>query len=115
MDWLSDDGNIGAQTDGTTIIPYEAQPNNRPWDTGGGVLGGYGADVLNVLKFGVGVAAKSYDNRQLLDYKRFEATQGGAFQQGVATNSIAAPVALKLSPLLLVGLLVGGYFLFLHK
>lgn len=106
---------VGPQNDGTYGVPDAAQPINQPWDTGAGTLGNYGSDVLGILKYGVGLAAQNYNNRQILDYKRFEATAGGAFQQGQPAN-VRVPGALgfSMSPLLLI-MLVGGAVLLLKK
>lgn len=73
---------IGPQNDGTYVQPSAAQPNNQPWDTSGNAAGNYSRDVLDVLKFGVGVWQQNDARNQFYDYKRFEATNGGLFLQG---------------------------------
>lgn len=103
------DGAVGPQDNGTYQLPDAAQPNNRPWDSGGGVTGGYGDSVLDVLKLGVGAWSANKSRNDLLDYKRYEATAGGVFQQGKPAAAQVAPRAAGMGgllPLLLIGLVV---------
>jgi len=76
----------GPLTDGTYSYPDAAQPSNQPWDSGAPATGGYSADVLNLFKFGVNAWSQNKARNDLLDYKRFEATQGGLFRQGAPAN-----------------------------
>lgn len=76
---------VGPQTGGTYDIPVTAQPNNRPWDAPGGQRGDYSADVLGILRDGVGIWAQKQRNDQFLDYQRYEATNGGVYRQGRST------------------------------
>lgn len=73
---------VGPQTDGTYNAPATAQPVNQPWDTPGGGTTDYGSNVLDILKFGVGAWSADRQQTKILDYKRVEATNGGAYQQG---------------------------------
>lgn len=73
---------VGPQSDGTYVQPSASQPNNQPWDTSGNANGNYTKDVLDILKFGVGVAQQQSSQNAFYDYKRFEATNGGIFLQG---------------------------------
>ena len=75
------DSSVGPQLDGTFGTPSSAvQPN--PVDAGGGSAGSYRQDILDVFKFGVGAYSQNQQRQDLLDYKRFEATQMGLWRQG---------------------------------
>jgi hypothetical protein len=72
---------VGPQSDGTSVSPTAgAMP--QPVDAGGGFAGTYGKDVLDIFKYGVGIYSQNKQQSDLLDYKRFEATQLGVFRQG---------------------------------
>lgn len=110
----SDAGSVGAQPGGTYILPDAAQPNNRPWDTPGGTLGQYGSDVLNILKLGVGAWSQYQARQDFLDYKRFEATAGGVYQQGQRAGGVDAQgrvVVQGNNNFLLIILVVGAIFI----
>jgi hypothetical protein len=88
MDWLnfgSDEEQravpVGPQTDGTNLISGAAI-SIVPTDTAGGQPAQYGQDILDVFKFGVQAWSDSNARSQLFEYKKFEATRGGLFQQG---------------------------------
>jgi hypothetical protein len=72
---------VGPQSDGTNI-QADAGAISQPVDAGGGAPGSYGKDVLDIFKFGVGAYSKNQQTKDLLDYKRFEATQAGLWRQG---------------------------------
>lgn len=112
------DWSVGPSNDGTYNVPDTAQTSNRPWDSAGGTLGQYGGDVWQVLSQGIGVYSQYKKNQQFIDYQRYEATQGGVYQQGRPTNGYQAGVAVRANaqgnPLLLI-LLVGGAILLLRK
>ena len=72
---------VGPQSDGTNIQSGPSTPA-APVDAGGGTPGSYGKDILDVFKFGVGVYSQNKQQSDLLDYKRFEATQAGLWRQG---------------------------------
>jgi hypothetical protein len=72
---------VGPQSDGTSIAPTAAEMP-QPVDAGGGFAGTYGKDILDIFKFGVGVYSQDKQRSDLLDYKRFEATQAGLWRQG---------------------------------
>jgi len=82
IDFINTDGSVGPQSDGTYSYPGTSQPNNQPWDAGGGSLAQYGSDILGILKYGVGAYASVAAQKNVLDYKRYEATAGGLYQQG---------------------------------
>lgn len=101
---------VGPQDDGTVVVP-SISIANQPVDAGGGMPGSYGQQVLDIFKFGVGAAAQSYQQRQLLDYKRWEATQFGPMQQGVPAYGVTAGGGGGNGGLLLLALIVGGVIL----
>lgn len=108
---------VGPTNNGTYNVPAAAQPVNQQWDTGGGTLGQYSGDVFTILSQGIGAWSQYMGNQQLLDYKRFEATQGGVFQQGKSTQiPLGGTVTARASfnPLTLM-LIVGGVFLLLRN
>lgn len=76
---------VGIQSDGTFSTPVTAQVPN-PQDAGGGSLGQYAPQLLDIFKFGVGTWAQANSQSNLLDYKRWEATNGGLYQQGNAAG-----------------------------
>lgn len=107
--WPDDSGSFlsdyGYQSNGTFNSPVmQAQPA----DAGGGAPANYGQNVLDVFKFGVGVWQQQQSQQQLLDYRRWEATQGAVNQQGqtagvrVSGGGIS-PKVLIIGAVLLVG------------
>lgn len=74
-------GGVGYATDGTFTVPSVAV-TAAPVDAGGGPAGNYGGAVLDIFKMGVGVWNQQQQQKAMLDYKRYEATQYGAFMQG---------------------------------
>ncbi|MCE3602384.1 hypothetical protein LXA47_01990 [Massilia sp. P8910] len=110
---------VGPNNNGTYGVPTSAQTSNQPWDSAGGVLGGYGKEIFGILSQGVGAWSQYKKNEQFLDYQRYEATQGGVFQQGRPNPMPVYPVqnvqtAFGMSPMVLI-LLVGGAVLLLRK
>ncbi len=81
---------VGPQTDGTYGAPSATTPSNQPWGVGGTTGGNYAGQVLDVLKFGVGVWQQDQARQDFYDYKRFEATSGGLFRQGVYAGGFGA-------------------------
>ncbi|MFZ3219886.1 MAG: hypothetical protein WA174_07625, partial [Rhodoferax sp.] len=80
---------IGPQTDGTNL-PSPVSIIPQPTDTAGGAPAQYTQQVLDLFKFGIGAVAQNEQTRQMFDYKKFEATNGGLYQQG---RSAAMPAA----------------------
>lgn len=72
---------VGPQSDGTSITPGTAIIPG-PVDAGGGMPASYTKDILDVFKFGVSAYGQNQQQKNLLDYKRFEATQAGLWMQG---------------------------------
>jgi hypothetical protein len=109
---------VGPNNNGTYGVPASAQTSNQPWDSAGGVLGGYSKEIFGILTQGVGAWSQYKKNEQFLDYQRYEATQGGVYQQG-RPNPIPYPVqtvpaAMGISPVVMI-LLIGGAVLLLRK
>lgn len=71
----------GPNIDGTFTTPGAAIIPN-PVDAGGGAPASYSKDILDVFKFGVSAYSQQKQQQNLLDYKRFEATQTGLWMQG---------------------------------
>lgn len=78
---------VGPQSDGTVIVPPTGQAIT------GADQAGYGANyapaVFGLLNNGLSAFTSIYNNGQLLDYKRFEATQAGLVAQGQAATGYA--------------------------
>lgn len=85
-DGASVDTSIGPQTDGTNIPSGTAATIPTPTDTAGGAPAQYGQAVLDVFKYGIGAYTATVQQQNMLDYKRYEATNGGLFQQGRAAT-----------------------------
>ncbi len=82
--WLDDDGSwsiVGPQPDGTHGIPVTAQQVNSPAGVAG-YSSAWSQQAIDVLKFGVGAVTDAWKFGQALDYKKFEATNGGLYAQG---------------------------------
>ena len=97
------DQGIGPQTDGTNLPAYSAATIAQPADTAGGQPAGYGSQILDIFKFGVGVAQQQANQQAFFDYKKFEATSGGLYQQGKAAQlPKAADSSSSMSPLVMM-------------
>lgn len=107
------DSLVGPQTNGTNYLASSSL-TAQPSDTGGGAPFNYGAAVLDVFKVGVGAWTQTEQQKNLLDYKRFETTAAGTFQQGrgvlLSTN---ANGGISLTTVLIVGALL--FVLLSHK
>lgn len=105
----STDGIVGPQTDGTYNIP-DLAVMAQPLDAGGGSAAQYGGAVLDIFKYGVGLVAANQSQQNMLDYKRYEATNGGLYQQGsaagVKVGKNGTTVGISNGMLLLVGAVV---------
>ena len=76
-------GDVGYNPDGTFSAPNVAiMP--QPVDAGGGVPAKYGAAILDVFRFGVGVWQADRQRQDMIDLRRWEATNAGLYQQGQA-------------------------------
>ena len=110
-----DFGDIGPQTDGTYDIPATALQVNDPSNTAG-YPSSSDDNLFSILKYGVGAATDVFKFKSGLDYKRFEATQGGLFEQGrtsvlprIATGGIST------NYILIAAAAVGLFLLLTHR
>lgn len=110
--YTEDWGSVGPQTDGTTIVPDVATVVT-PNDAGGGPPATYGNTILDVFKYGVGVWQADKTQTRLIDYKKFEATNTGVYQNGVpaifrtnASGGGTSPVLYAFGAVLLLGIVV---------
>lgn len=79
MAWDDDAYSISNYYDyGIDVPTAQAQPV----DAGGGSPGVYSGAILDIFKTGISAAAGVYNQKQLLDYKRWEATNRGVYLQG---------------------------------
>lgn len=112
----SDTVAIGPQTDGTNIYSPIASTIPQPADTAGGAPASYSNAILDIFKTGIGVWSQQQSQQQLFDYKKFEATNGGLYQQGRAAAMPAATSGNAMSPLVMMGLAAVVVFALLtHK
>lgn len=80
---------IGPQSDGTYNIPSTGMAIVGASDTGGNGSS-YAPGVFNLLNNGLSAFTSIHNNSNLLDYKRFEATQAGLVAQGQYAGQIAS-------------------------
>lgn len=73
----------GYQNDGTFESPAVAVMA-QPLDAGGGPPANYSGAVLDIFKFGVGAWSAREQRQDMIDLRRWEATNAGLFQQGQA-------------------------------
>ena len=84
------DTSVGPQTDGTNVYAPIASTIPTPADTAGGAPAQYSSQILDLFKFGVGVAQQQANLNAAFDYKKFEATNGGLYQQGKSASMPSA-------------------------
>lgn len=73
----------GYQNDGTFQAP-SVSVMSQPVDAGGGPPANYSGAVLDIFKFGIGVWNQTEQRKDMIDLRRWEATNAGLFQQGQA-------------------------------
>jgi len=78
---------VGPQTDGTYQIPVAAQQVNNPANSAG-YSTPMSAQSAALLSQGIGVLGNLANSAMVLDYKKYEATNGGLFMQGRGINGI---------------------------
>lgn len=81
---------IGPQSDGTNIVPATGQAITGADQAGYGAS--YSPAVFGLLSQGLSAFTNIYNNGQLLDYRRYEATQAGVVAQGQAAAAGNAAV-----------------------
>lgn len=74
----------GYQSDGTFVTPWTAQQTNSPANTAG-YSSPMSKETYGLLSQGIGVLGSSINLAQMLDYKKYEATNGGLFLNGQGT------------------------------
>jgi hypothetical protein len=74
-------GGVGYQPDGTFYAP-SSSVMSQPVDAGGGAPAQYGAQILDIFKFGVGAWQQADARKDMIDLRRWEATNAGLYQQG---------------------------------
>lgn len=79
---------VGPQSDGTVIVPPTGQAITGADQAGYGAS--YAPGVFTLLNNGLSAFTSIYNNGQVLDYKRYEATQAGVVAQGQAASGLAA-------------------------
>ena len=94
--------NVGPQSDGTYVIP-ETGLTVPPADAGGGAPASYSSSILDIFKWGVGVWQQGEQQKSMLDYRRWEATQAGLAQQGQTAAQYAVNQSSNTTLLLLGG------------
>jgi len=101
---------IGPQSDGTYSYPVAAQPVNDPANTAG-----YSASapawVGGVLTQGIATLGQYLQAKNITDYRRWEATNGGLFMQGRPAYLRNGQPAVALPSSVITLLLLGGLLL----
>lgn len=110
----SDYAAVGPQSDGTIGTPG-AGITPTPVDAGGGAAGSYRKDIIDIFKYGVGAYSSSKQQSDLLDYKRFEATQLGLFRQGQPALFSSANNGGLGNLVVLAAIVIGAVTLLQHK
>ncbi|WP_322005234.1 hypothetical protein [Paraburkholderia tropica] len=87
---MPDGSQVGPQNDGTVIVPNTGQAITGADQAGYGA--NYAPQVMQLLSQGLGAFTNIYNNGQLLDYKKYEATQAGLVAQGQAAAGAQAAV-----------------------
>lgn len=98
-------GDVGPQGDGTFVTP-SAGIMPQPVDAGGGPPASYSGTIMDVFKFGVGVWNQREARRDMIDQRRWEATNAGLFQQGQAAAMFGGRGQVGILGLAAVGLIV---------
>lgn len=107
---------IGPQADGTYNYPAAAQPTNSPVNTAGNPPI-TSTTALDVMKFGTGILQymAQWDIAKTAIDKRYEATNGGLYRQGVPAGTVRLQNG-QVNPSFTMFLLIGiGILLLTHK
>lgn len=113
-DPTASDYSVGPQSDGTIGTPSAAISPN-PVDAGGGAAGSYRKDIIDIFKYGVGAYSQSKQQSDLLDYKRFEATQMGLWRQGQPALFSSSPNGGLGNLVVLAAIVIGAVVLLQEK
>lgn len=99
----------GPNNDGTYTTPLAAQQYNKPANTAG-YNSPMSQQTYGLLTQGIGVLGNLANTAMMIDYKKYEATNGGLFMQGAgAYGQRVATVNPNYSMLIL--LMLGAVFL----
>ncbi|WP_042301737.1 hypothetical protein [Paraburkholderia kururiensis] len=79
---------VGPQSDGTNIVPAAGMAITGADQAGYGAS--YSPQIFGLLNNGLSAFTQLYGQNQVLDYKRYEATQAGVVAQGQAASSVAS-------------------------
>lgn len=97
----------GYQNDGTFESPPQAiMP--QPVDAGGGPPANYSGATLDLFKFGLGALERYQTRQDMIDLRRWEATNAGLYQQGQAAAMFGGNGRIGL-----VGVAAAGLILYL--
>lgn len=96
---------VGYKEDGTFGAPAAAVMP-QPVDAGGGQPANYSGMILDVFKFGVGVWNQQKQQENLIDLRRWEATNVGLYQQGQAAALLGTQGQMGVIGLVAVGLVL---------
>lgn len=105
---------VGPQTDGTNLMASSAI-TPAPSDAGGGAPMTYTQDVLDLFKYGVGAYTSQQNYKNMLDYKRYEATQSGLYMQGRPTVFSQSANGGTGNLVILAAIVIGAVVLLQHK
>lgn len=108
------DTSVGPQFDGTNLTA-DAAITPSPADAGGGAPASYTKDILDVFKYGVGAYTSQQNYKNMLDYKRYEATNGGLYAQGRPTVFANAANGGAGSLVVMAAMVIGVVMLLDHK
>jgi hypothetical protein len=108
--YSTDPGSVGPNMDGTYTAP-DVSGTPAPADAGGGAPANYSQQVLDVFKYGVGVLGQYENQKQMLDYNRWESTQYGPVVQGRPVGG-SVTVSTTAKGNLLPWVLIGGLAFF---
>lgn len=106
---------VGPQTDGTVIPPPTAVPT-QPVDAGGGAPANYPQAILDIFKVGVGAYVQTQQQQQQFqDYRAYQATRTGLFQQGKPAQLAAASTGGVSGTVIMAGVAILAVALILHR
>jgi len=97
---------VGPQGDGTWVAP-DVAVTPQPGDTAGGSPASYGSQVLDIFKVGVGAWSANQQQKNMLDYRRWQATATGPTPFGQPSfGATAGGGGLSLGAVLIIGAVI---------
>jgi hypothetical protein len=92
------------------FLPPQSSLPSQPVDTAGGSPGNYGAQIMDLFKFGIGAWQSNQAQSNAIDYKKWETTAGIATQQGQisanAVNRTQAAAPSSMGTMMMIGGLI---------